>query len=62
MTRHVLDRPRKAAPTRTKSYLEVDRREGLHPSTRALLRRGRPDMQARIKHFIAIARTTDRTT
>jgi hypothetical protein len=61
MTKHVLDRPRKAAPSRTRVFLETERREGLHPATRSLLRRERSEMPSRIKRFIAIARTGERT-
>lgn len=61
MTRHLLDRPRKPAPSRARTYLETDRQAGLHPATHSLIRRPRSAMQARIRHFIAIARAQDRT-
>lgn len=59
MTRHALDRPRATAATRIRSYLEAERREGLHPSTRELIRRDRPESGQRIMHFLRIARHGD---
>jgi len=60
MTRHVLDRPRAPAETRTRRYLDADRREGLHPSTKALIRRDRGETEARVAAFLRIDRTADR--
>lgn len=59
MTRHALDRPRATAATRTRSYLETERRAGLHPATRELIRRDRPDSGQRVKQFLKIARQGD---
>jgi hypothetical protein len=57
MSRHVLDRARTPTANRAQRYLEAERREGLHPATRALIRRGRPEGAARIRAFLRLART-----
>jgi hypothetical protein len=56
MSRHVLDRPRTADATRTRRYLEAERREGLHPATQALIRRERPASGSRNVAYLRIAR------
>ncbi len=56
MAKHVLDRPRRTAPVSVKTFMNTDRHDGLHPASRALIKRERPDMQARIRRFIQIAR------
>jgi len=56
MTRHVLDRPRATAPSRTRVYLDPERREGPHPATRALIRRDRTESGRRVERFVTIAR------
>lgn len=57
MSRHVLDRPRTAAPDRAQRYLEAERREGLHPATRALLKRERPETGSKTRAFVKIERS-----
>ena len=59
MTKHVLDRPRATGDSRTRTYLAAERREGLHPATKALIRRPRPDTGARTRAFLAIDRKGD---
>jgi hypothetical protein len=56
MTNHVLDRSRAADTTRAQTYLAPERREGLHPATRALVRRKRTEGAARTQAFVKIAR------
>lgn len=56
MSKHVLDRSRTPSQTRAQKYLEAERRDGLHPATRALVRRARPDGAARTRAFLTIAR------
>lgn len=60
MTRHVLDRPRAQAETRTRRFLDAERREGLHPSTKALIRRDRGETDARVAAFLRIDRTAEK--
>jgi hypothetical protein len=56
MTKHVLDRARTTGDSRTRSYLEAERREGLHPATKALIRRERPASASKTRAFLTIAR------
>lgn len=56
MSKHILDRPHAAAPTRAARYLEAERREALHPATRDLIRRPRPEGAERQQHFLRIER------
>lgn len=56
MSRHVLDRSRTPSETRAQKFLEAEKREGLHPATRSLIRRARPADPARTRAFLKIAR------
>lgn len=56
MTKHVLDRPRAADVTRAQKFLTPERREGLHPATKSLVRRGRAEGAARTQAFLKIAK------
>lgn len=57
MSRHVLDRTRTPATDRAQRYLEAERREGLHPATRTLLKRERPETGAKTRAFVKIERS-----
>lgn len=59
MTRHVIDhahQPDKG--NRTRTYLEMDRRAGMHPAVRALHQRApdRAEENSRLKEFVRIER------
>lgn len=56
MTKHVLDRPRAPTEARAQKYLQAERGEGLHPSTKALIRRDRTQGGARTQAFMKIAK------
>lgn len=59
MTRHVIDHARRTdEETRTRTYLEMDRRAGMHPAVRALHQRApeRSDENSRLKEFARIER------
>jgi hypothetical protein len=56
--RHVVDEPRGAAPGRVPAYVEIARREGLHPAIAALHSRARDTAAvARIRAFLRQARS-----
>lgn len=55
--RHVADGPRAASPERAARYIELARREGIHPTVRALrTRRGDSTAMIRLREFLRIAR------
>jgi hypothetical protein len=59
MTRHVIDHARQPVEgNRTRTYLEIDRRSGMHPAVKALHQR--PTAQAaessRLKEYTRIER------
>lgn len=57
MSRHIIDRAElKAEGPRVKRFLELQRREGIHPAIKELSKRGRPESGARMKQFLRIER------
>lgn len=55
--RHVADAPRTGTPDRPARYVEMARRQGIHPTVRALRnRRGDSTAMIRLREFLRIAR------
>lgn len=57
MSRHIIDRAQpKAEGSRVKRFLELQRREGIHPAIKELSKRSRPESGARMTQFLRIER------
>ncbi|WP_223636902.1 hypothetical protein [Rhodobacter sp. TJ_12] len=57
MTRHIIDHAEpKAEGTRTAQYVDIDRKDGVHPAVEELTQRPEDRSGAKVREFVRIAR------
>ncbi|KFE36797.1 hypothetical protein [Thioclava atlantica] len=58
MARHIIDQPRpKAEGARVKRFLDLQRREGVHPAIKELSKRDRGASRTKVTQFLRIERS-----
>ena len=57
MSRHIIDTPKQTAEgPRVKRFVELQRREGIHPNLRALNKRSHGESLSRVTQYLRIER------